>query len=373
VTPAKKKVVYVVSNIHKSLAFEWTATALKEHVDLTFVLLNPSDSILEKFLQRIGVNTVRIKYRGKRDLPAAFLRLFVLLLRERPAIVHTHLFDATLIGLAAGRMAGVKKRIYTRHNSTFHHLYFPKSVKYDLWSNRLSTHIISISEATDTVLLQMENVSAEKLRKIHHGFDLKSFEEVDARRVSEVRDKWRLKNANPCVGVVARHIEWKGIQYIIPAFKSFLRSHPNAVLVLANSTGPYHSKIVKLLEGIPEQQVVMIPFEEDISALYKTFDIYIHTPIDSTCEAFGQTYVEALASGVPSIFSLSGIASEFIEDRVNALVVKFRDHAAIETSLEQLWENEELRKRIIKNGREAVFSRFKLTSMIEGLRKLYDE
>ncbi|MBK7653251.1 MAG: glycosyltransferase [Flammeovirgaceae bacterium] len=140
---------------------------------------------------------MRIRYRSKADLPVTFFRLCWLLLKERPVVVHTHLFDATLIGLTAAWITGIKRRIYTRHNSTFHHLYFPRSVKYDRWSNYLSTHIVSISQATDKVLLELENVRPNKVKKIPHGFDLNSFTLVDEEEDTGGKRKVNIPEKSP--------------------------------------------------------------------------------------------------------------------------------------------------------------------------------
>jgi glycosyltransferase involved in cell wall biosynthesis len=368
----QRKIYYVISNINKSLAFEWTAIDLKKDNDLTFILLNPDDSQLERFLVATGINVIRIKYKSKYYLPIALIQLCLLFITQRPAIVHAHLFDATIIGLAAAWLTGVKKRIYTRHTSTFHHLYFPNAVKYDQLCNRMATHIVSISQATDKIL-EMEGAAQTKLRKIYHGFDFTVLTSITQERILRVKQTWSIPDCVPCIGVISRHVHWKGVQYIIPAFKEFTKTHPEACLVLVNAAGPFHPIILNLLKDLPSHNRILIPFEPDIAALYKLFDLYVHAPIDSTCEAFGQTYVEALALGVPSIFTLSGIALEFVEHKKNAWVVEFKDSNAILEGLVNLWEDPELRRTLIQNGRRDVFSRFEMNSMMDGLRKLYDE
>lgn len=369
---SRKRIFYIASHIHKSLAFEWIAVRLKNQCDLTFVLLNPAESELENFLKKNDVRVIRFTY-SKKKLPFVFLRLLWLLIKDRPAIVHTHLFDATLIGLTAAWITRIKKRIYTRHNSTYHHLYHPKAVKYDRWTNFLATEIISISQATDTVLIQQEKVNPSKVVKIPHGFDFNDFNVPSFELVQRVQAKWNIPSVAPRIGIVARHIEWKGIQYIIPAFKEFLKSNPEACLILANATGPYNTVILELLKDVPSKNKILIPFEEDISALYRLMDVYVHAPIDSTCEAFGQTYIEALASGIPSVFSLSGIAKEFIEHKKNAWVVDFKDVAGIRGGMQKLWEDKELSSRLIENGRQTVISRFEISTMITRLMQVYDK
>jgi len=369
----RKKLCYIVSNVQKSLAFEWTAMRLRDNYDLLFILLNPGPSLLEGFLSANGIRVIRISYHGKKSLIPALWRTYRILRNERPLVVHAHLLDAQLVGLTASWMARTPKRIYTRHNSNFHHVYHPRGVRYDRWSNRLATHIISISQATDYTLKNLENVRAEKIRRIPHGFDFSALTNVPEDRVLNVRSKWKIGAQRLVVGVIARQIEWKGIQYIIPAFADFARKHSNALLVLANAGGPYHDAITQELERLNVDQFIQVPFEDDVAALYRTFSMYVHTPVDPIVEAFGQTYVEALAAGVPSIFTLSGIAPEFIKDNGNALVVDFKNSDAICRAMLRIAGDQALRQQLIEKGKEDVLLRFDISKMTRLLEQLYDE
>ncbi len=369
----KLQLVYIVSHVQKSVAFESTALALKPYYDLTFLLLNPGDSELQDFLVNHNISVKRIPYRGKRDLLPAFLQVFFFLIKNRPRVVHAHLFDAQLIGLAAAWFARIHSRIYTRHTSNFHHVYQKSGVKYDKLSNALATRIVSISQATDVTLLEVEKVPEKKVVKIPHGFDLNQFSTISKDRVEAVRSKWNIPKQQPVIGVVARFIEWKGIQYIIPAFKKFLKQYPTASLVLCNASGPYSQFLAALINEIPESNKVIIPFENDMAALYKCFDLYVHAPISPTVEAFGQTYVEALASGIPSVFTLSGIAKEFVEHQQQAWVADFQSVDSVLEGMLKLWSDLSLRTRLIENGRQAVALRFGLEGMINDLQKLYNE
>jgi len=304
-------------------------------------------------------------------MPRAFIKIFSLLMKIRPAIVHTHLFDASLIGLPAAYFSGIRKRIYTRHHATYHHNYYPKMIKYDKMINSFATAIVAISKNVEEILIEKENVRADKIHLIHHGFKLEEFEIADKNKMDALRNKYFIKDKSPVIGVIARYTHWKGIQYIIPAFEKLLSDYPDALLILANANGDYKLEINNLLKTIPPDNFVEINFEEDLFQMYHLFDVYVHTPIDSHSEAFGQTYVEALAAGVPSVFTLSGIAREFIKDKHNALVVDYKNSDEIYNSIKELLENKTLSESISKNGKEDVRKHFGLDKMIAKLEELY--
>jgi glycosyltransferase involved in cell wall biosynthesis len=337
---------------------------------LSFLLLNPGDSVLETFLRGRGEDVLRIEYRGKKDLPGAIFRIARFLRRRNTRVVHCHLFDACVAGLVGARLAGVEKRLYTRHYATYHQVYFPRAVYYDQFINAQATGIVAISRNV-TCALRKEGVNPRKVQLVHHGFRLEEFGKVPAGRVAALQTKYGLASKGPVVGVISRYFELKGIQYVIPAFKRLLDRFPGAHLVLANATGDYTNTIRALLNELPAGSYTEIRFEEDVAALYGLFDVFLHVPINEHLEAFGQTYVEALAAGVPSVFTLSGVAPEFIEDGHNALVVPFCDAEAIYRATARLLDNAPLRQALVARGRSDVQGRFSLRTMIQKLEELY--
>ena len=368
----KTKLTYIVSDVNKSLAFEWIVNSIDHNkLDLRFILLNPEKSPLEDFLIGRNVKVIRFPINSLSQKVATFFKVYRYLKNEKPDIVHCHLFNASLIGLSAAKLAGIKKRVHTRHHSTYNHQNNRKGIFFDTVINYLSTDIVAISQNVQTILEEYENVPKRKIRLIHHGFDLETFANAKKEEIEGLRSKHEI-TGKPVIGVIARWIEWKGIQFIIPAFKKLLKDFPQAQLVLANARGPYKSQIDHLLSEIPKENYRVISFEENIFALYHTLDVYIHTPVDSQIEAFGQTYVEALAARIPSVFTLSGVANEFIEDGKNALVVPFQDSNSIYNSIKELMIGEEMIQNLISNGRKDVM-RFQLEKMISKLETLYSD
>jgi glycosyltransferase involved in cell wall biosynthesis len=125
------------------------------------------------------------------------------------------------------------------------------------------------------------------------------------------------------------------------------------------------------LEKLPETSYTKIYFEKDISALYQLFDIFVHVPVDAQSEAFGQVYIEAMAAGIPSIVTASGIAPDYIQNEVHALVVPFRNSKAIEENINLLLSNAELRNKLVLNASAAIKKEFSIEGMIIELENCY--
>ena len=277
-------------------------------------------------------------------------------------VVHCHLLKANFIGLLAAKLYGTKKRIYTRHHSTFHHIYSKKGVWLDRFINGLATHIVSISPGVSRVLTERECVQPTKVHLIPHGFDFN-----DLNRFSP----FTLNNQRPTIGVVSRFIEWKGVQYTIGAFKMVLKKFPDAQLKLYGGQGPFREEIHRCFDSIPVGSYEVIEDCSDMEMAYAEMDVYVHVPIDSSLEAFGQTYVESSAMEIPSVFTLSGIAHEFVKHEYNALVVNYQDSNEIYRSIIRLLEDRKLANKLVQQARLDVLEKFSVDAQVLQLEFLY--
>lgn len=370
----RRKVVYIISHIDKAIGFEWIAEKLdKSTFDLSFILLNDKPSALGRHLRQKGINVWEFPAGGKLKWPFTIWKIARILRRQNADVIHTHMYVADILGQIAGRLAGVKTRAYTRHSSNESRKYHKKN-RIDRFVNRHCTRIVAISENVKNILLTEENVKQDKIRLIHHGFDLEKFKTVTQEEVMELSKKYNSGNRKPVIGIVARYSHWKGIQYTIEAFKKLLLVQPGALLLLANAKkGDYKDELAKQLSDLPADSYYEIEFEQNLFALYRLFDVYVHVPIDEELEAFGQTYVEALAAGIPSVFTLSGVAREFIQHERNALVADFQNAEQIFDAINRLLNDVALRESLQRNGMEDVKALFTLEKMIGKLESLYSE
>jgi FkbM family methyltransferase len=371
----KKTIAYVISQIDHSVLFQTTAEILKKENQwkLVFILLHSHSSKFEESLLQLGITVYRIPFKSKRNVPMAILRIRKILLKEKIDIVHTHLFEAGLAGMLGGRLAGIKHRIHTRHDAMIHHTYHPQAVKYDKIINRNATHIVAISENIKSILIDLEKVPAEKISVIHHGFDFERMNHSTPGSAEEIRAKYLERpGAYPVIGCISRLIEWKGVQYLVPAFEKLLIKWPEAHLIIANSIGTYSGEIHKLLEKIPSKNYTLIPFEPKVMELYKLMDVFVHVPVDAYAEAFGQVYIEAMYAEKPLVATKSGIGSEILEDNKNAVIVSYKSSEDIHAKLDRIVSDKELQKKIAHQAKMDVMQHFPINNMIEKLNHLYE-
>jgi glycosyltransferase involved in cell wall biosynthesis len=366
------KICYIISDIDKAVYFEQTALALrKEGMDVSYILINCTNKTLHHFLTENGFTVLTLEVNSLIKSRKTILSCKSILKELKVELVHCHLAQANWIGLWAAKLAAIKTRIYTRHSGEPLKLNWKERL-IDRIQNRLATKIVAISKNIDD-LLDNQGVQKSKREIIHHGFDLERFSNMNLTEVERIKTQYNPNNLNPTIGVISRWLELKGIQYIIEAFQKLLKDYPNAQLSLfgASKNADYSSEISRLLKQLPEKNVCIVSFENNVFDLYQLFDIYIHVPINPSCEAFGQTYVEALAAGIPSIFTLSGVAREFIVHEENALIVPFKDSDAIHRAMIRLLTDSKLCEKLRTNGTQSVNQLFSFDRYILNLQKLY--
>ncbi len=370
------RVLYIVAQPVRWLWYEWLAGGLdRERFEPVFLLMGKATPPLLPHIRARGVEAEHLVFPGRNvfSIPRAARTIARTCRDRRFDIVHTHAMDACLAGLLGAWMAGVRVRIHTRHHAgPYPASHRPRSgALYDRYNNRLSTAIVAPSLQTRRTLLEHEGVRPDKVVVIPHGFDLEFFRDVAPERVSAVRAAYGIDGPGPVVGAVARWERIKGVDHIVQGFARLLQTRPSARLVLANARGRMKEEIERLVARLPAGCVSFVPFEEDMPAIYKTFDVFVHVPIRPELESFGQVYVEAMASGVPTVCSLAGIAGEFIRDGENALVVPPSNPEAIARALERVLADEALRDRLVANAHRDVESRFAIETMLRSLEDLY--
>lgn len=362
-------IIYIVSDINKAVFFENTALKMRERgVEISWILINSEIQELDLFLKKNGFRVANLTANSLLSSYSTIKSCREILIDWHADIVHCHLAMANWIGLWSSFSIGLKKRIFTRHSGKLLRWNIKDTIV-DRIQNLIATHIVAISKNIKDLLIE-QGVSGSKIYLIHHGFDLERLGSHDLQEKKRLKNMYNKQEHFPVVGVVARWLELKGIQYIIPAFKNLLINFPNAKLCLFNASekGEYAFEIMRLLKELPPNSYECVNYEANVYDLYSLFDIYIHTPINPTCEAFGQTYVESLASGIPSIFTLSGVSREFVNDQ-NAWIVPYMDSDKILESMLDILQNNN--SEVIAKGKKDVISYFTLETYVEKLMDLY--
>ena len=256
--------------------------------------------------------------------------IFSYLIRNRPKTLIASGQYATFASIPIAFLLRISDRIHVRHHSNFHH---KDNMRLGLWldllMNFFSTKIVAVSRVVSDVLIQKESVPKYKVALIHNGVDLKHFGQVD-RELNNYSQEFR-------VGVISRLTELKGVEYTASAFKIFNGKYPNSYHHIVGSAADSQAAVENTLNQLPSKNYEIESINWDMPGFLKSINVLVHVPLEPDAEAFGLVYIEALASGTPSIFTISGILNELENPERYFAVVPSRDSNSIFQNLEEFY------------------------------------
>jgi glycosyltransferase involved in cell wall biosynthesis len=146
------------------------------------------------------------------------------------------------------------------------------------------------------------------------------------------------------VGVLGGQPLRKGYVYLLEAWRN-LRL-PNSVLKI-RSSGDFsdYPRLAELVSQTPNVEIVK--YVPNISEFYRTCDIFVLPSVD---DGFGMALFESMACGVASITSRSCGSSELVTDGVDGLLIDSRSVEQLESAIERLYMDKELRLSIGAQG-----------------------
>ena len=163
------------------------------------------------------------------------VKLYRLMRRERPHVVHTHTAKAGFVGRIAARLAGVPVVLHTFHGHVFHGYFSPAKTRLFLLIERLgarlSTRIITISPRLREEIAQFGVTGSERIEVIPLGFELEAFAS-QPRGAGDFRRSLGLPPDAKLVGAVGRLVPIKNIPLLLEAAALARQEDPDIRVVL---------------------------------------------------------------------------------------------------------------------------------------------
>jgi glycosyltransferase involved in cell wall biosynthesis len=341
----------------------------RSRYQMYFATLNPMAAWLREQMESEGVRCFSCDCVGRAEYPGGILRLARHLRREHIDILHTHLFEPSVIGLPAGFLARTGKRVMTRHYSDYHTRINKKwHVRLDQLCTRLSQTVIAVSGHTAGHLIDAENAPAEKVHVILNGID---FERVrvsgpDARE--RIRREFRAENEYLLLIVARLHPE-KGHHYLFQALLEIRRRASKPVRLLVAGNGIFDRVYRQQVRAIGcDDMVTFLGFRKDSPDLIAAADLLV---LPSLAEAFGLVLTEALYLGTPVVATRVGGIPEIVDDGIDGTLVPPADSEALARAIVELLENPEKRQRLAGAGQQKVLAKFRFEDMVRSYEAIY--
>lgn len=287
--------------------------------------------------------------------PLDLLRLFCLIRKEKPDLVHVNsaFFIAPVLAAQACRIP-----IVWHLNDTM----LPRNVAYILGIvvKRLSTRVA----ATSAPVGRHYGLSEQYFSVLQLPVDLSEFcpRQVNPR--------------GPRISIVANWSRVKGIEYFLKAVKGVAQAHPEAEFHLAGaelSTQPDYAVKIKRLLDTPElkERVMHHGFITDVPGFLAGMDIHVMSSIN---ESGPFTVLEGMAASLPLVATDVGSVRSYLEPKgmeKGGIVTPPADVSSLTQAINWLIENPQDAETMGKAGRKTVEQLFSLEKAAQAHFELY--
>jgi glycosyltransferase involved in cell wall biosynthesis len=300
-------------------------------------------------------------------LPLAAGKLWHLIRRRRPDVVHLFLPAAYLLGGTCALLAGQDAVVMSRRGLNGYQQKHPVLA----WvERRLHQHIAAALANSRAVLAQLaeEGVPRERLGLIYNGIESRAFANGPA--ASEARARLGIDPAALVLTTLANLIPYKGHGDLLAALATVADRLPaNWVLLCAGRDDGAGTALRARAQDLAlTDHVRWLGLRDDVPDLLAASDLGI---LVSHEEGFSNSVLEGMAAGLAMIVSDVGGNAEAVEDRVSGLVVPPRDPATLGAAILRLANDPAGRQQMGTAARERVARTFDLDACVARYRRLY--
>ncbi len=303
---------------------------------------------------------------GSRRGAEAFLWFVRYLRQNRVDIVQTYFHDSTLFGIAAARLAGVKRTVSCRRDLGFWHEGGTKT-RLSL-VNRITHRILVNSRAVKDAVVKLEGVAPDKVDVILNGIDADA---VELTAPAPLRREFpAIGPGDRVVGMVANlNRGVKRVDVLVRAAFEVRKRVPGARFLVVGG-GRLEGGLRRLIRELGLEGAVILAGARDSALAYvKAFDVGVLT---SDSEGFPNAILEYMAAGVPVVATDVGGNREVVRDRSLGVLVPPGDHAALARAIVGLLEDDARRAETGSRGRGLIRSTFAWDRKIGEMSRYYE-
>ena len=319
---------------------------------------------------------VRLLPAGKAFTRARMLRR--LLIAERPALVHTTLFNANLTGRFAALGTGIPvltSLVNTSYapvrlrdpNITPWKLRLVQAV--DALTSPLTDHFHAVTEAVKEAGVRDLRLAPERVTVVERGRDPDVLGEPDPERRRAMREELGLDEEDEVLLNLGRQDYQKGQRYLLEAIAQLAPERPRLKLLVAGRPGGATPGLERQMRrlGLGER-VRFLGHRSDAPNLLAAADVFVFS---SLFEGIGGACIEAMALGLPVVCSDLPGMREVVEDEGSGLLVEPANADALAQAIRTVLDDSERAAAMGRRGREIFERRFTLQQSAERMVGLF--
>ncbi len=314
------------------------------------------------------------------DLKALF-KLYAFLKKEKPLIIHSHTPKAGIIGMLAGKMAGVPIRLHTVAGLP---LLETQGVKRNIldkvesFTYKLATRVYPNSFELKKIILQLGYAKGSKLHVLGEGssngidtdyFDPGRFSKTD---VNNIRSRIGIPEEDLVYIFVGRLVSEKGINELVKAFSELRIQYESVSLLLVGpletDLDPLKDETIELIKK--HSKIFTTGYQTDVRPYFAVSNVLA---FPSYREGFPNVVMQANSMNLPAIVSDINGCNEIVEDGKNGFIIPAKNSNALKKAMKTFIENGEISATLSQNPRKLIQKKYERKEFWKILLKEYKE
>lgn len=370
----KKKVIIAITKSNfggaQRYVFDIASKLDKSKFDITVLFGNKG--LLKQKLDESGIRTITVDKLGRDiriiDEISVFLSILKILREEKPDVFHVNSSKIGGLGALAGRIAGVKKIIFTVHGWPFNEkrpAWQLLLIKFLSWLTVLLAHkTITICKADFAKSMNWPFVK-NKIVVIRNGVE--SFELLNRDTARDQLLFGRNNNDVIWIGSIGELVPNYNHKIAIEAIAKINSQNLKKIYYTIIGTGELKNDLQKLIDSKNAGgEIILTDFIDNAKTYLKAFDILLY-PIKKV----GLPYVllEAGLAKTPVIATSIGGIPEVISDYKSGILLRKNDSEEIAKLLSEL--NLEKLNSFGENLFNEVIKNYSMPKMLEEVERIY--
>ncbi|MDY3524143.1 glycosyltransferase family 4 protein [Riemerella anatipestifer] len=343
--------------------------------------VSSSGQELDEVKKNEGIRTVSIEMSRKiapfQDLKSLW-KMWCLLRKEKPQIVHSITPKAGLLSMLAAKFAGVPIRIHT-----FTGLIFPSKTgmlqKILILMDRLlcwaATNIYPEGQGVKNDLIKYK-ITQKPLNVIANGnvngIDIDHFspQQVSEEVKQQLKQDLNIQETDFVYVFVGRLVGDKGINELMVAFKQLNIQNTKLLLVGAEERDldPLKEDTINEIEN--NKNIIAVGYQTDVRPYFAIADALV---FPSYREGFPNVVMQAGAMGLPSIVSDINGCNEIIVDSVNGWIIPPKNVEELYLAMKRMLEDEIAYSDLKAQSRQMIVGRYQQKVVWEALLNEYNK
>jgi len=310
----------------------------------------------------------------------SLVKMIVLLLKEKPDIVHTHTPKAGIIGMLASWICRVPNRLHTvaglpvmeATGNKKRLLLFIEKLTYFC-----ATKVYPNSKGLEEYILENNLTKKAKLKMIGYGssngintkFFCKSDEIIN--QSLKIKERYDLKDRF-VFSFVGRIVKDKGINELISSFDKLNKEFENISLLLV---GNYEDTLDPISENSKDivkenQNIIEAGYQSDIRPFLASSDCFV---LPTYREGFPNVVLQASSMELPCIVTNINGCNEIIENNKNGLIVEPKNKDELYLAMRRFLDDKDLAKTLAQNSRHNILEKYDRKQFFKYLLEEYEE